>query len=171
MPMVRTHADPWIFITPHPNILQPLLLSRSLPARAKFKLGLSHDPDSGSVIAKSVCFFCNEGNPKIVPYLVKPEFDTEFNYFPDYTVNLNGKLLRISCPSVLSRLELKTPYLRNEVNNAKRGLWKPLLEEYLIPKLNFSYHFFLSTGSDGSSDRKKGGSGSGIELPNGTWIG
>ncbi|XP_021960591.1 glutamate receptor ionotropic, delta-1 [Folsomia candida] len=81
-----------------------------------------------------------------------------FNYFPDYVVNLRGKVLRVVFPLILGRVEVPPPY--EGVNNAKRGMWKTLFDEFLMPKFNFSYTMFLATGK-----------GTGLELPNGTWVG
>ncbi len=102
--MVRKDSDAWIWITPHPNLLEPLLLSQSLPGRTKYKLGLSIH-SNGQLIIKSVCFFCNEGDPTIVNLPVKDP--SNYNYFPDYVLNLNGKLLRLSCPAIKSRIEVE----------------------------------------------------------------
>lgn len=70
-----------------------------------------------------------------------------------------GKTLRISFPAVKARIEATPPY--KGVNNANRGMLKTLFDQYLMVKLNFTYNMFLSTG----------GGGTGLELPNGTWIG
>ncbi|XP_035701231.1 glutamate receptor ionotropic, delta-2-like [Folsomia candida] len=77
-----------------------------------------------------------------------------------------GKTLRISFINAKSRLEVKPPY--RGVNNGDRGMWLTLVSEFFMVKLNFTYNLFLSTGKDGGF---VGGGGSGIPLPNGTWIG
>ncbi|XP_035713886.1 glutamate receptor ionotropic, delta-2-like [Folsomia candida] len=75
-----------------------------------------------------------------------------------------GKTLRISFSAIKARLEVNPPYVG--VNNAHRGMLKALFHEFLMIKLNFTYNMFLSTGTDGGY-----GGGSGLQLPNGTWIG
>lgn len=72
--------------------------------------------------------------------------------------------MRVVCPKIKSRIEAEEPY--EGINNAKRGMWKTLLEEFLMKKFNFTYNLFLSVGKDGGW-----GGGTGLELPNGTWIG
>ena len=161
--MVRKDSDAWILITSHPNLLEPLLLSEALPGRTKYKLGISIAPTSGDLVVKSVCFFCNEGAPAIVNLPITDP--TNFNYFPDYVLNLNGKVLKVTCPAIKTGIELdpKNPF---GINNAQRGMWKTLFDEYLMIKFNFTYNMFISIGKDGG----KGG-GTGLVLPNGTWIG
>ncbi|XP_021959708.1 glutamate receptor ionotropic, delta-1 [Folsomia candida] len=154
--MVKKESDFWIWITPQPSQLERLLLSDFFPAKTKYKLGLSFTPSSDLVV-RSVCFFCAEGLPQIVDF--PPEGPPSFNYFPNFVLNLMGKTLRISFPAVKARIEATPPY--KGVNNANRGMLKTLFDQYLMVKLNFTYNMFLSTG----------GGGTGLELPNGTWIG
>jgi hypothetical protein len=112
---------------------------------------------------KTVCFFCNKaGQPQVLQF--PSEFNPKLNYFPDFVINLNGRILHVSCPYIRARIEADPPW--TGVNNARRGYWKNLFEEYLTVKFNFSYHIFVSTGKDGGA-----GGGTGVQLPNGTWIG
>ncbi|XP_021966504.1 glutamate receptor ionotropic, delta-2 [Folsomia candida] len=84
---------------------------------------------------------------------------TKFDYFPDYLQNLKGYLLKISCPAIASRIEVRPP--REGANNALRGMFKTLLDDFLMLKFNFTYNAFTAVG----------GGGTGLELENGTWIG
>jgi hypothetical protein len=164
LPILRTASDPWIYLVPHPPNLEPLLLSQPLLQTTKYKLAIS-TTKSNKLVIKTVCFFCNNGDGKVVTFSANNDKNI-IDYFPDYTLNFHGKLLRMSIPGVKSRIEAVSPY--KGINNAKRGLWKSLLEEFLMKKLNFTYNVFLSWGKDGSS---KGGGGTGLQLTNGTWIG
>ncbi|XP_021953135.2 glutamate receptor ionotropic, delta-2 [Folsomia candida] len=152
-PFITTHSDPWVWATPSPSLLDRLLLTDTLPGRTKYKLGLSSKP-SGELYIKSVCYFCNNGNPQLVEHsLAEPNHD----FFRDYFRNLNGKLLRISFPAIQWIIEIDP---RVSVNNAKRGKWKPLFDDFLVKSFNFTYYMFLTTGK-----------GSGKQFPNGTWTG
>lgn len=161
--MVKKESDFWIWITPQPPELETLLLSDFLPAKTKYKLGLTFTP-SGDLILRSVCFYCDEGLPRIIDF--SSERPLSFNFFPDFLLNMMGKTLRIAFPAIKSRIEAKAPYIG--VNNAVRGMWKTLFDEFLMLKFNFTYNMFLSMGKSGSYI---GGGGTGLELPNGTWIG
>ncbi|OXA46521.1 Glutamate receptor ionotropic, delta-2 [Folsomia candida] len=164
LPLVAKDVDPFVYVTLNPALLEPLLLSRALPARTKYKLGLSLDKTRGELVIRSVCFFCDAGGPVVLT--LPAQSPATFDYFPDYVLNLEGHLLRIACPAIKSRIEALPPY--EEVNNAQRGMWKTMFEQFLMVKFNFTYNVFLSVGKSGSYI---GGGGTGLELENGTWIG
>ncbi len=161
--MVRTESDPWMWITSHPAQLDRLLLSPALPGRTKYKLGLSSDTN-GDLVIKSVCFFCNNGSPQVIQHLLYQNLS--YNFFPDYTLNLNGYVVRITIPAITAKIEANPPPY-DGLRNAKRGVWKYLFEEYLMVKMNFTYNIFISSGKNG----KGSGGGTGAQLSNGTWIG
>jgi hypothetical protein len=138
-------------------------LSNILPARTKYKIGISIDANR-QLIMKTVCFFCNNGFPKIINLPLQNP--TMFNYFLNYVLNLNGKLLRITSPLMKSRIVFDIS-IKDGVNNGKSGMWLSLFTEFLIPKLNFTYNIFISSGKDGPGR----GGGTGLQLENGTWIG
>jgi hypothetical protein len=82
---------------------------------------------------KTVCFFCGAGGqPKILDWTdtEQTRFKNDFEYFPDFVLNLKGKLLQIACPYIRAKIEVDPPY--KGVNNARRGIWKFVLEEYLM---------------------------------------
>ncbi len=167
LPILRIDSDPWIWITPHPSQLEPLLLSRALPARIIYKLGLSFKGNADLVI-KSVCFFCDEGNPKVLTLPLQDP--SAFDYYPDHVLNLHGKLLKMTMPAVISRLQAMPPY--SGVNNFKRGVWKALVEEWFMVKLNFTYNVFVSWGKgDLGPGKGVGAGGTGYQLKDGSWFG
>jgi hypothetical protein len=168
LPILRTDSDSWIWITPHPSQLEPLLLSRYLPAKTKYKLGLSLNLES--LVIKTVCFFCNEGNPTVLTLPLKDP--STFDYYPDYVLNLNGKLLKMTMPAVISRLQAhKGNGSYAGVNNFKRGTWKALIEEWFMVKLNYTYNAFVSWGKASDGPGRGGGGGTGTQLKDGSWIG
>ncbi|OXA46596.1 Glutamate receptor ionotropic, delta-2 [Folsomia candida] len=164
LPLVAKDVDPFVYVTLNPALLEPLLLSPALPAKTKYKLGLSFDKNRDELVIKSVCFFCDAGHPVVLTLPLKSP--ATFDYFPNYVLNLQGHLLRVSFPAIRSRIEALPPY--EGVNNAQRGMWKTMFEQFLMVKFNFTYNAFLSMGTSGGW---KGGGGTGLELENGTWIG
>lgn len=130
IPKTRKDEDYFVFLT-QPEDSKAILMMNELPARVKFKLAIS-ESESKELTIRSVCFFCKEGSPTFVDF---PEYG-DVEYFPDFITNLNGKTLRVSVPSYTSRMEVDHKNLGK--NNAKRGLWKNLFEEFLGVSLNYN---------------------------------
>jgi len=127
IPITKKDEDYYIFIT-KPKNMNTLLLMNELPARIKYKLAVGLSPDNKDpLVIKTVCFFCDNGSPRIIQF--SQDLHMMTNYFPDFVQNLNGKVLRVSVPSIQSRIEVDPPYVG--VKNAKRGLWKNLFEDFL----------------------------------------
>ncbi|CAL8111617.1 unnamed protein product [Orchesella dallaii] len=165
VPITRKDEDFYIFKTDRKNH-KKLLLMQEYPNRIKFKMAVGYEPAQKSVVARTVCFFCEPGgNPRLVdiPLPGTPQSE-EVEYFPDFVWDLNGKVLHVTMPNFYARVEADPPW--KGINNAKRGHWKMLFETFLTVKFNFSYHMFASTRSDGT-----GGAGTGVLLRNGTWNG
>ena len=128
IPIAQKDVDRFVFFT-EPEVLDEILQAPELPARIKYKLAIAEGTiGSPQLLIKSVCFFCDAGNPTIVQYPVADP--AKFQYFPDYVTNLKGKLVRIAAPAVKPRIEVDPPY--QGINNAKRGMWKILFEEFLM---------------------------------------
>lgn len=122
-----------------------------------YKVGVALD-QSGNLVIRSVCFFCDNGNPTFLTYSnVRDPFT--FTYFPDFTENLNGKIITLSVPRIVSLIE-QDPDINGGIRNIKRGRHKQLFNDYLTLALNFTYHAIPSTGH-----------GTGVRLANGTMIG
>ncbi|OXA53986.1 Glutamate receptor 2 [Folsomia candida] len=151
------NTDYWIWISSNLVELDQLLLSPVFPDQINYKVGVALD-QSGNLVIRSVCFFCDNGNPTFLTYSnVRDPFT--FTYFPDFTENLNGKIITLSVPRIVSLIE-QDPDINGGIRNIKRGRHKQLFNDYLTLALNFTYHAIPSTGH-----------GTGVRLANGTMIG
>ncbi|CAL8111654.1 unnamed protein product [Orchesella dallaii] len=164
-PIIRKDEDHFIFITP-PKYHAKLLLMRELPNRVKFKLAIGR-LDNGDNAITSINFFGGDMGSPCITHFPSENIQEDFDYFPDFLWNLNGKLLKISLTQTRALAEAYLPAPGDGVNNGRRGKWTYLLHEFLMVKFNFTYTMFLSTGMDGNP----GEGGTGLQLKNGTWIG
>jgi len=128
IPITRKDLDYYVFVT-KPDLMESLMLMNELPARIKFKIAVGENTKQNQLVVKSMCFFCGQnGSP--VPLNYPLEFRQDWNYFPDMVRKLNGKLLRISSAYIRGRIEVDPPW--EGINNARRGVVKHCLEEYLM---------------------------------------
>ncbi|CAG7722897.1 unnamed protein product [Allacma fusca] len=101
-----------------------------------------------------LCHYCNLGSPQIIKISEK---SITSKVFLAAATNFNGKIFRVAAPRIVPRIELK------KTDNGKfipvRGVYKTVYH-HLMKKYNFTYEIFPSSGG-----------GTGLRLPNGTWIG
>lgn len=139
IPIMRKDEDFFIFKT-GPDRHNDLLQMREFPHKIKFKIAVGTFKNRyGEVeqLAKlkisTVCFFCNPGGTSSLLELPVTELNLPqagTNYFPDFISDLNGKLLYMSIPFTRAKIEVDYPY--EGLSNARRGIWKPLLEDFLM---------------------------------------
>ncbi|CAL8111655.1 unnamed protein product [Orchesella dallaii] len=163
LPIVRKDEDHFIFIT-SPEYHKKLLLMNELPSRVKFKIAIGRLENGDNAIT-TVNFFGGKMATPLVTQFSSVNVPEDFDYFPDFLWNLKGKILKVSIPYTYSKVEAHLPW--GTVGNGKRGNSKYILEEFLMVKFNFTYTMIVSTGMDGNY----GAGGTGLQLPNGTWIG
>lgn len=141
LPLTRKDEDFYIFKT-NPIHHQDILSMNELASRIKFKIAVGtwtsendnteHLKLSTNLIVSTVCFFCNGGNPKLIQLPVTQSNLPlmGLNYFPDFVLDLNGKILYLSIAYTQVKIEVDYPY--EGLLNAKRGSWKSLFHEFLM---------------------------------------
>lgn len=155
---LQNEQDHFIFILPSSSILDSFLLHPTLSV-IKYKLGISWTTQSQKFLVKTICFFCQYGQPKLISLNLEAASSSITHLFPDQTRNGYGHTLKISAPPkypFLLEIELKPGATEW---SSKRGVFHFLIKS-LLDHFNFTYSLFPSTGH-----------GSGHQYPNGTWNG
>lgn len=156
---LRNERDHAIFLTGPKINLDQFLQDKSL-AVVKHKLGVQLESvvaADGHILGKTNCFFCDNGQYKILD--VNVTFDKSVNeLFPDFTRNGYGRVLRASGPTKYPFL-YELEHVGNDKWKSKRGVYHFALQA-LLPHFNFSFSVYPSRNG-----------GSGTHFPNGTWDG
>jgi hypothetical protein len=155
-PLTRIDTDAYLFIVP--RRLERVVLLSELGNRIKYKLAIVSEKEH-SFELRTVCFFCQTGgSPEVITIPVSAFSIPETSIlFPDFTLNLNGRVLRIVSPSSKWRFEIEW---REELYHPKRGAYKFWFDEAMA-RYNFTY----------SANYSYGDRGTGQLLKNGTWVG
>lgn len=150
-----TNKDYFVF---HMSVeaLKAYLISIEESQEIKYKIGVTLE---NPVQIVSACFYCFNGGPQLQQrQSPSTAAKQKSDLFPNYLVNFQGKMLRMSTPTECKWLT----EIRFEQGSwvPKRGIYNFVILE-LMKRLNFTLEFFPSMS----------GGGTGFRFPNGTWIG
>lgn len=155
LPITRKDMDHYIFVA-ETHVHAKLLHLKGFINKIKFKIAVGADKNESLQVSTIDFFGGPNGSPQLVHLPVKKLYQQETqtlypDFFPDFVWNLGGYTMQVVIPFARALVEAN-PAPWTNINNAKRGPWKYLFEDFLMVGIHiavysvyFSYCSLLDT--------------------------
>ncbi len=146
LPITRKDMDHYIFVA-ETHVHEKLLHLKGFINKIKFKIAVGADKSSHLQVTTVDFFGGLNGSPQLVHLPVENLYQQEIYFFPDFVWNLHGYTMQVVIPFARALLEANpAPWTAVNINNAKRGPWKYLFEDFLMVliKLPTEFNVFIS---------------------------